>query len=62
MGIGSSYAIEKKFFTEIGEMDEDQTLWGGENIELSLRVSGHSYICLSELNVNDLKYTIKFSN
>ena len=39
MTIGSAYACDRKFFTEIGEMDDGQILWGGDNIELSLRVS-----------------------
>ena len=39
MTIGSAYAIDKSFFTEIGEMDDGQILWGGDNIDLSIRVS-----------------------
>lgn len=32
------FAIEKKFFQEIGSYDEDMTRWGGENVDLAFRV------------------------
>ena len=38
MTLGAGWAMDKKFFTEIGELDEGQYGWGGDNIELSLRV------------------------
>ena len=39
MTIGAAYAIERKFFQEIGEFDEQMEFWGGDNFDLSLRVS-----------------------
>lgn len=36
--IGTIWAIEKAFFTEIGELDDGMEFWGGENIDLALRV------------------------
>ncbi|KAK2193092.1 hypothetical protein NP493_17g06021 [Ridgeia piscesae] len=36
--IGGMFAIEKQFFREIGEFDDGMQFWGGENIDLALRV------------------------
>ncbi|KAK2193683.1 hypothetical protein NP493_8g05002 [Ridgeia piscesae] len=33
-----TFAISKSFFVEIGEYDDDMLGWGGDNVELSLRV------------------------
>ena len=38
--VGCIAAIEKNFFTEIGEYDEGMEKWGGENLDLPIRVSG----------------------
>lgn len=35
---GGLYAIHKSYFHEIGQYDPGMELWGGENVELSLRV------------------------
>ncbi|KAI0241334.1 putative N-acetylgalactosaminyltransferase 9 [Lamellibrachia satsuma] len=37
--IGTIFAIEKQFFEDIGALDEGMLLWGGENIDLPIRVS-----------------------
>jgi len=34
-----TFAISKSFFVEIGEYDDDMLGWGGDNVELSLRVN-----------------------
>ena len=39
MTIGAGWAIDRQFFKDIGEFDEGMELWGGENIDLPLRVS-----------------------
>ena len=36
--IGTGAAIDRAFFEEIGALDEEMELWGGENIDLSMRV------------------------
>ena len=36
--IGCSLVIEKNYFFEMGAFDEGMDIWGGENIELPVRV------------------------
>ncbi|XP_049717929.1 inactive polypeptide N-acetylgalactosaminyltransferase-like protein 5 [Elephas maximus indicus] len=35
---GGIFAIQRKYFNEIGQYDKGMYLWGGENLELSLRI------------------------
>lgn len=35
---GGIFAINRYYFNEIGQYDKGMNLWGGENLELSLRV------------------------
>ncbi|MBN3315707.1 GALT9 acetylgalactosaminyltransferase, partial [Atractosteus spatula] len=49
--IGCSFVVNREYFGEIGLLDPGMEVYGGENIELGMRVSGekflltHAYIC-----------------
>lgn len=46
--IGCSFVVDREYFSEIGLLDPGMEVYGGENIELGMRVSTttHSF-CLS---------------
>ncbi|XP_008581455.1 PREDICTED: inactive polypeptide N-acetylgalactosaminyltransferase-like protein 5, partial [Galeopterus variegatus] len=45
---GGIFAIYRHYFNEIGQYDKGMNLWGGENLELSLRI----WMCGGQLFIN----------
>ena len=36
--IGCAFAVDKEYFFAVGSFDAAMNIWGGENVELSVRV------------------------
>ena len=52
---GGLFSIEREYFYEIGSYDPGMDIWGGENLEMSFRVSYRPSKCVrnaTEAKVN----------
>ena len=47
--------VDRKYFEEIGLLDEGMEVYGGENVELGIRVSGVQIIISSIICLNRAK-------